>query len=209
MTNNIWLKLRACKNLVLKNDSFIYATGWINSIDQLAPVDMNYSPIPWMNYHFIDFVSKRLHKDMHIFEYGSGYSTSYWAKLVRTVTSVEYDKEWFQKVGSSLPDNARLIFNDKIDSDEYAKSCLIQENNYDVIVVDGRNRVSCMLYSLPKLKPNGVIILDDSHRERYREGFELLKDKGFKEITITGIKPVSSSFAATTVFYKSDNCLNI
>lgn len=207
--NQLWLKLRACKNLVFNKNSFIYGTGWINSIEHLAPVDKDLSPIPWMNYHFIEFLSARLHNSLVVFEYGSGYSTSFWAGLVKSVTSVEYDKDWFDKVKTNLPVNVKLIFNDDLEGGEYAKTCKVQNNKFDVVIVDGRNRIDCIKYALSGLKDDGVIVLDDSHRERYKGGFQLLKENGFKEITITGIKPVSSSFASTTIFYKSSNCLNI
>ena len=42
----------------------------------------------------------------------------------------------------------------------------------DVIAVDGRDRVNCVKHAMPKLKPGGVLVLDDSHRPRYREAFE-------------------------------------
>lgn len=206
---DILLKLRLYKLLIGDKSSFLWTTGFSKGLKTLEPIDNHESPIPWMNYSFIAFISQRLNSRMDIFEFGSGYSTNYWAKAVNTVTSVEYDKKWFQKIGDNLPNNVKLIFNDNIDSGEYAKSCLEQNSEYDVIIIDGRKRVDCLQYSLPNLKQNGVVILDDSHRERYVDGFKLMKDNGFKEITITGVKPISSSFAATTVFYRTDNCLNI
>lgn len=205
----IKLKLRACKNLVFKKDSFIYETGWINSIHQLAPVDKYNLPIPWMNYHFVKFVTERLTEKMNIFEYGSGYSTIYWSNYVNYVNSVEYDKKWLNKMNKFHSHNVKVNFNDDIEGGSYSKSCIETNEKYDIIIIDGKKRVECIKYAYLGLNDNGVIILDDSHRDEYIEGFLFLKEKGFKEITFSGIKPVSSKFASTTVFYKASNCLNI
>ncbi len=209
MINQIKLKLRACKNLVFKNDSFIYETGWINSIKHLAPMDRNSAPIPWMNYPFVSFITARLSKDHNVFEYGSGYSTLYWAKYVKKVTAVEYDKSWFDKIKKEVADNVKLVYNDGIDDGLYNKACLNEGFKFDIIIVDGRNRVSCAECALEGLSEAGVIVLDDSHVSKYGDAFVKLKRKGFKEITFTGTKPVSVQFASTTIFYRDNNCLGI
>jgi hypothetical protein len=53
------------------------------------------------------------------------------------------------------------------------------------------------------------VILDNSNRERYNEIFEWMNNKDFKQITFTGILPGGFKYDATTVFYKSGNCLEI
>jgi hypothetical protein len=54
-----------------------------------------------------------------------------------------------------------------------------------------------------------VIILDDSSREEYEESFSPLKETGFKQLTIAGLKPVSIERHQATIFYRAENCLNI
>lgn len=209
MFKDIYLKIRACKNLVFRKESFIYSTGWINSIEKLSPVNKNYEPIPWMNYHFVKFITNRLNSSMDIFEYGSGYSTLYWSKQVNSIITVEYDKEWFNVLHEQLPSNVDCIFNCKINSSEYAKEALNHNMKFDMIIVDGRNRVECLTLAGESLKHDGIFILDDSHLEKYNDAFTHMKKRDFKEITFWGLKPVSYQFASTTIFYRPNNCLNI
>ena len=162
-----WLKIKAFKNLIYNENSFLYETGWINSSGEAKPVDKYNSYVPWMNYQFIDFITERLTNEMDLYEYGSGYSTVYWCHRVNSVTCVEHIKEWFNFIDSKKPDNCHLIFSDDLENMGYAKSCLTTNIEYDVIIVDGRNRVECIEYALLSLKNNGVIILDDSQRARY------------------------------------------
>ncbi|HUP64535.1 MAG TPA: hypothetical protein VM557_04580 [Thermoanaerobaculia bacterium] len=48
------------------------------------------------------------------------------------------------------------------------------DEDFDLIVVDGRERVGCILHARPKLKQDGWLVLDDSHRSRYDEAVDLL-----------------------------------
>jgi hypothetical protein len=80
---------------------------------------------------------------------------------------------------------------------------------FDIIVIDGRDRVNCAKNSLGALKEDGVIIWDNSERSKYAEGYAFLKDNGFKRIEFTGIGPVNSFAWSTTVFYRNKNCLAI
>jgi len=44
----------------------------------------------------------------------------------------------------------------------------LDDNQFDVILVDGRDRVRCALQSIPKLKKNGIMLIHDFwNREKY------------------------------------------
>lgn len=57
---------------------------------------------PWLSYEAIDFLSRHLRSDMKLFEYGSGGSTLFFAKIVGEIVSVEHDKNWFLMVKGFL-----------------------------------------------------------------------------------------------------------
>ena len=80
-----------------------YYTQWKNSFNNNDVI----SEIPWMNYGAIDFLKAHTRVDMHIFEYGSGSSTLFWANRVKEVISIEHDAEWSKNVQKQL-DNKRL-----------------------------------------------------------------------------------------------------
>ena len=188
---------------------YLNSIGWFTAFDQKQAVDGKGKALPWVTYSFIDFIKERIAKTQHIFEYGSGSSTIFYAERAGKVTSVEHDKGWFDKVKGTSPVNAEMIFCELHRDGEYARKAMLLDKKFDIIIVDGRDRVNCCKYSLEALSPDGVIILDDSEREVYQPARILLKENGFKEISFSGISPGLFYEKATSVFYKASNCLGI
>jgi hypothetical protein len=58
-----------------------------------APVDAHGEPVPWYTYPAIDYLRQLDFSDKTVFEYGSGYSTLFWASAARRVVSVEEDEK--------------------------------------------------------------------------------------------------------------------
>lgn len=68
--------------------------------------------LPWMNYEAISHLKKILHKEMLVFEYGSGYSTIFFALRTKKIVSIEHNHNWYL--------NVKSIFNkNKIENIEY------------------------------------------------------------------------------------------
>lgn len=86
---------------------------------------------------------------------------------------------------------------------------LTLNKKYHIIIIDGRDRVNCIKNSIKCLKPEGVIVLDDSERTQYLEGIRFLLNEGFKKIDFWGISPGLSYKKSTTIFYTENNCLGI
>lgn len=188
---------------------YLNSIGWFTAFDQKQAVDGEGKALPWVTYSFIDFIKERITKTQHIFEYGSGSSTIFYAERAGKVTSVEHDKGWFDKLKGTSPANAEMIFCELHRDGEYARKATLLNQQFDIIIVDGRDRVNCCKYSLAALSPDGVVILDDSEREAYEPARMLLKENGFKEISFSGISPGLFYEKATSVFYKANNCLKI
>ncbi|WP_293313235.1 FkbM family methyltransferase [Pedobacter sp. UBA5917] len=188
---------------------YLNSIGWFTAFDKKQAVDGKGKALPWVTYSFIDFIKERINKSQHIFEYGSGNSTIFYAERAGSVTSVEHDKGWHDKVKNTSPANAEMIFCQLEKDGEYAKKATLLNKKFDIIIVDGRDRVNCCKYSVAALSSNGVLVLDDSEREVYHPARVLLKEQGFKEISFSGISPGLFYEKATSVFYKQDNCLGI
>lgn len=167
------------------------------------------SPLPWMNYHVIQFLEERLTKDLSLFEYGSGTSTSFYATLVKDVVSVETDPDWYKEVAAAVPKNVALIQFDTIGGQRYAQLAARQSRKFDVIVVDAIERTECLLEAPTALTERGVIVLDDSNPVGHQQGIEFLKSQGFRELLFEGLKPGSIKAYRTSVFYRDRNCLDI
>jgi hypothetical protein len=80
--------------LVYSKRSMLRDLGWVESVRTRKPCRRDGSPIPWMNYHVVSFLEERLNDDLSLFEYGSGNSTLFYARLAGDVVSVETDREW-------------------------------------------------------------------------------------------------------------------
>ncbi|GAB4131542.1 MAG: hypothetical protein Fur0015_05290 [Ignavibacteriales bacterium] len=200
----------AYKTLIKNKKSFLYSLGWIESKKRNYPCEVDGSELPWMNYSIIAFLKERLSKNLDIFEFGSGYSTIFYSRLVKSVTSVEHDKNWYELVKEKIPNNVNLIFTEEDTDGKYCRSVLSTKNKYHVIIVDGKDRVNCLKQSIDALEHNGVILLDDSHRDEYREGFLFLKNLGFKKLNFQGLKPNGNgSLDYSTLFYKSENVFHL
>lgn len=90
---------------------------------------------------------------------------------------------------------------------QYAKKIDDYSDNYfDVVLVDGRSRPSCMQHSISKIKPGGWLVIDNSDREYY---FTHLADQLSRHFNVIYSKtapcPYLSFFSQTTVLQKNGN----
>jgi hypothetical protein len=200
---------RAYNSLIRDRNSYLYQTGWMQSLQGSIPVDSKARPIPWMNFSVIKLLDDRLKEDFQLFEFGSGYSTCFYAQRVAAVTSVEYDAQWLEIVKAQVPKNVRLIFKPKDADGEYCRVIGGMGKQFDVVVVDGRDRVNCVKHAIPALTGRGVVLLDDSQRDRYQEGIGFAKKMGFRALDLEGLKATGNGLDRTTVLYRDGNCLGI
>jgi len=195
--------------LSFNHQGYLYQIGWFNSFEAKAPVDNNNNPIPWVTYPFIDFIKERITKDHTVFEFGSGNSTFFYAKYAAMVVSVEHDKNWYEKIVSNKPENSEIVHCALEYGGDYSRMPIILDERFDIIIIDGRDRVNCCRQAIHALSPSGVIVLDNSEREAYKTGIEFLIKSGFKHLSFSGIVPGLFYRVTTSVFYKPQNCLDI
>ena len=194
--------------LSLAFKGYFVETGWLNSYLRKESIDPTGEPIPWLTYSFLDFLDGRLTKKLNIFEYGAGNSTLYYAKYVHTVTSIEHDQGWYDRIKNQMPTNVS-IKNISLDNDEYINAILQENQLFDIVIVDARKRVSCCKNAIHKLSESGIILLDDSERSDYQPAIEFLIAQGFKHIPFSGIAIGAIHRKSTSLFYKENNCLGI
>lgn len=209
------LRLRAYQALIANRDSYLHRKGWIASLRDRRPIDASGTPIPWMNYSILAFLEERLRRDQILFEFGSGFSTIWFAQRVKEVVSIEYKESWYRILKEQVPSNVQLVLQTEDVDGEFCRTIARDGRRYDVVIVDARDRVNCVKQSLDHLTDRGVVILDDSHREAYREGIECAKARGFRALTFEGMKPCGDAGPSTdpidmsTVLYRDGNCLGI
>jgi predicted O-methyltransferase YrrM len=142
-------------------------------------------------------------------QYGCGTSTLWWAERVSDLVVCEHDRDWFDRIKRDAPCNVTMIYKELVYGGEYSEAILGFKDCFDIVVIDGRDRVRCAKNALKALKEDGVIIWDNTERNKYQEGFDYLKAEGFKRIDFWGTGPVGIAKWCTTVFYRRNNCLEI
>lgn len=81
--------------------------------------------------------------------------------------------------------------------DQYA------DHSFDVIIVDGRARPSCTKHALNKLKPGGVIAVDNAERENYADSNRLIETRGLIRRRLDGPGPYNKYFWSTHIWQSS------
>lgn len=186
----------------------------------------NLRPIPWMNYQTVDHLENIVPDGAMVFEYGSGASTKYWISRGCQVVSIEHDRKFFDLMHDALSASCNYrLFEPEIDPnpnrhshespesykssdytgysfESYVKAIdKYPDAHFDLVVVDGRARPSCIKRSIPKLKSGGIMILDNSDRSYYLQDTAIFL-AGWRQVTFRG--PVRGLFhqEQTTLFWK-------
>lgn len=77
------------------------------------------------------------------------------------------------------------------------------ESRFDVVVVDGRARPSCIIHSLNKVKLGGLLIVDNADRKYYLEKTIDLISRDFTPILRNlGATPYTPEFTETAIWQK-------
>ena len=200
----IWWKYLQRKNDPLKND------------------------FPWITFRAEKFLQTILKKDMIVFEYGAGSSTLYFAKRVNQVFSIEHDINWFEQIQQTFDKQSinniicQLIepeFLDKNITSEYISMHNLYKNKsfesyvksievfpdekFDVVMIDGRARTSCIKLAKNKIKKGGYLIVDNSERKYYFNGNDyILNANEWKPKHFIGPIPYFFHISKTSFYQK-------
>jgi hypothetical protein len=133
---------------------------------------------PWMCPGTIQFCQDHLSQSMRALEFGSGRSTRWFASLVGQLISVEHNAEWYGVVkqqladaGVSNVDYRHVPLNHPESEGERAEYAPVPDyvavadgvadRSLDFAVVDGHYRTHCIRHLVPKMVPNGYLLVDD------------------------------------------------
>lgn len=183
-------------------EGYLYDIGYQRSLKEKTSVDKDGKPIPWLTYPAIEFLGKYVKPEMTMYEYGAGASTLWFSKRIKKIISAEHDKKWYEKIKKELPNHCEINHYNLEYGGDYCQSITQYNQKYDIILVDGRDRVNCVKYALEYIKPDGIIILDNSDRGSYSEAIDYLKWNNFLTIDFVGLAPGSNVKTQTSIFKK-------
>lgn len=127
---------------------------------------------PWLTPAAIDLLSTLLRPTDRGVEFGCGRSTLWFATRVATLTSVEHDSRWHQAVTARLTERGAgnvdcILAPDDLPAERGAESAYARialgfpDASLDFALVDGRYRDHTTKLILPKIKPGGMLIIDN------------------------------------------------
>jgi predicted O-methyltransferase YrrM len=79
--------------------------------------------------------------------------------------------------------------------------------HFDVVIVDGHVRVDCLAHAVKKVKPGGILILDNSELPEYDSFFDQMKNIEVKRFS-NGIQETTIFFCPKKGFLISNNYQN-
>jgi len=172
------------------------------SMDEKLCLDKNNNPIPWYTYPAIEYLSQFDYHDKHIFEFGAGYSSAFWAERAKDIISIEDNPTWLEKWQKEFKyDNLQLLLRQE---ENYAQAILENNQTYDVIIIDGKYREQCAQTAIRCLSDNGIIILDDSDRvntsQEYVQAIFALRQANLIQVDFYGFCPMDNYTKTTSLF---------
>lgn len=187
--------------------AYLDSIGWLDSARTKRPVDGEGNPVPWYTYACRNFLAERIMPEFHVFEFGSGHSTLWWAKRAASVTSVEHNKAFVDEISQDAPENVTYLHRD--DPEAYVATLAEQPRSFDVVIVDGIVRVDCCRVAVDGLTDRGIVIVDNADNMQRRAGYQALVQRGFRRLDFISHGPIWSREWSTAIFYRPDNCVGI
>lgn len=160
---------------------------------------------PWMVPRAVDRLDELIEPNWTVLELGAGASTQWYERRAGRVLSLESDPGWCAHVRARLArlGATRAEVRHVPLSHLYAVVAEQPDRSFDLVVVDPSEqedvtRVGCVERARAKVKPGGVLVLDDSDRPEYARAFELLREWSVERLV--GVKPVPLVAVETSIF---------
>jgi hypothetical protein len=160
-------------------------------------------PLPWMTYPLIELLKNLDLSDCHVFEFGAGSSTLFWAQRTASVTAVEKNEAWYRRLEAGRPGNCKLIWCPR--DRDYIAALAQQDRRFDLIVIDGAVRYPCAEAALDRLTDRGLIILDNT--EWYPQTARRISEAGLTQIDFSGFGPINAFTSTSSLFFRDPELL--
>ncbi len=116
---------------------------------------------PWISYRAVKFLSQKMKPDWRVVEFGSGMSTLWFAPRCGFLHSIESSPEWHELVSRRLGD-AKHVRHELRSLQEYCDLSDYADASVDLAFVDGVWRARCVDSVISKIRPGGLLYLDNT-----------------------------------------------
>lgn len=182
---------------------------------------------PWLPYLATEYIKSL--KPKKVFEWGSGESTLFWTQLdCSFLVSIEHDQKWYEEIKPQLPkwvDYKYIPFEEGEICGDKSDPCCYKSGStelgpvnfkkyasaiddyglFDLVLIDGMARVSCLVHAHSHVRLGGVIVLDNTGDRPYY--LEKTEDRlfgnyesGWEKIKFFGYGPILDYKWETTIF---------
>jgi hypothetical protein len=191
-------------------------SGQLRSAVTGKVVDRRGMPLPWLTYPAIDFLGSLDYTGKKVLEFGSGYSTLWWAKRVDSIVALEADQRWMAGMADRMPSNATVLALPTDPNDRYHRTVDVDAflaehvggQKFDVIVIDGVDRVGTARASLPYLAEGGFFVTDNSDSHMQPDGamplLDVFREAGMKRVDFYGMGPSILFPQCTSIMFFDD-----
>lgn len=185
---------------------------------------------PWLTFAAERFLEGYLAPTMRVFEWGSGGSSLFLARRVASVVAIEHERAWADRVQQRaqalgvtnlalqcIPGEA--VASPSVDPEyrssdaacaglsfrRYVEAIAAAPDGYfELVIIDGRARQACARLAGAKVKPGGVVLLDNAEREDVVPALSLFPADEWRRLDFDGPGPWSlwPAFWRTTAFIR-------
>jgi hypothetical protein len=164
---------------------------------------------PWIASNAFRYLRARLAPSARVFEWGCGMSTVWYDRHCAEVHAIEDDAAWHREVRARTR-RARVYL---LDGPAYVdKIHEFPAGYFDLISVDGSRRLECCQAALKQLKIGGLLVLDNTDKDRttrgdlFRADEFLLSTPCLTLLRFVGWPPGNFVPQETTVCVKRSQC---
>ena len=131
-------------------------------------VSIGYRPaLPLIALNAYRFLKARLRPDARVFEWSSGMSTLWFEHHCAEIHAVEDNPEWYKLVSARVR-TAHLYH--LTNGDYINKIREFPTGYFDLISIDGSDRLACFEIAADYLRPGGMLSIDNTDKDRVNHG---------------------------------------
>jgi len=178
-------------------------------VKHIVGLDETGGPLePWLVRGAITMIDEHisgLDRPAIALEFGSGSSTPWLYEKCGFVVSVEHCEPWAKRVAEvtgqevEWAERADGVIHRRELGEGYEQTARFYADGiFDLVLVDGRRRRRCINEAHSKVRPGGLLVLDNTERDYYRCACDLLDGAGWAR------KDFKNSVWETTVWRKPE-----
>lgn len=130
-----------------------------------AVAQADWRDVPWLTDGAVDFLEALLERTpgTRVLEFGTGASTLWFARRRVSMISIDHDPAWHASVCQRLPASTSADVR-LCERPYYPVAADFPSDSFDLVLVDGRDRVACVRYTTRLVRPGGFMLVDNTER---------------------------------------------